>query len=341
MKDLVKKTPIPTAGVALGLASLGILLQPYSEALHIAAGALSLCLLLLLGTKIAGYSRMVREDLKNPIFAGVFATLFMTLMQLATYLVPYSFIAALVLWCAAILAHFCLMAWFSFTFIFKFDLKQVFPTHFIAYVGIIVASLTSPAFGLEYFGLAIFWFGLACFTLLLVVMVYRYVKHEVPESAKPLFCIFAAPMSLSLAGYLTVATEPETMLVLVMAILAQLSLVVVLTQLPKLLRLSFYPSYAAMTFPFVVCATALAKATVYFEMLGINEVVLLVLNGLVVAETVFATVMVLYVLACYLRFFFVRTARSAGRQAQATGIPAAITARSQSSLQSLPAHKAS
>ena len=165
MKDIIKKVPLPTAGVALGLASLGILLQPYSEVLHITAGGLSLLMVLILATKIIGYTHLVKEDLKNPIFAGAFATLFMTIMQLATYLVPLSFVAAFVIWCTAVLAHFSFIAWFTATFMVKFDIKQVFPTHFIAYVGIVVASLTSPVFGLGVFGMGIFWFGSACLSL--------------------------------------------------------------------------------------------------------------------------------------------------------------------------------
>ena len=304
MKAVIKKIPIPTAGVALGLASLGILLQPYSEVLHITAGILSLFMVLMLAMKIVAYPHMVREDLKNPIFAGAFATLFMTLMQLATYIAPLSFIVAFTIWCTAILAHFSFIAWFTATFILKFDPKQVFPTHFIAYVGIIVASLTSSAFGVEVLGMGIFWFGSVCFVALLVLMVYRYIKHEVPESAKPLFCIFAAPMSLSLAGYLTISPEPPVAAVIVMTVLAQLCLILVLTQLPKLLRLSFYPSYAAMTFPFVVCAIALTKATAFFAGHGAHEVLIAALHGLVVVQTILAVVMVLYVLTRYLHFFF-------------------------------------
>ena len=48
MRDIIKKVPIPTAGVALGLAALGNLLQPYAEVAHIACGALSLFLLSLI-----------------------------------------------------------------------------------------------------------------------------------------------------------------------------------------------------------------------------------------------------------------------------------------------------
>lgn len=306
MKAIIKKVPIPTAGVALGLAALGILLQPLSEVFHLVAGILSLFMVVMLALKIILFPRMVREDLKNPVFASVSATLFMTIMQLATYLAPFAYTPALVVWSAAIIAHFVLMIWFTIAFVVKFDLKTVFPTYFITYVGIIVASLTSPTFGMQEIGLIIFWFGFACYMVLLVVVGARYIKHEVPEPSKPLFCIFAAPMSLSLTGFLAVSPNPNAVGIAVMAVFAQLFLVLVILQMPKLLKLKFYPSYAAMTFPFVISASALLKTITYFESLGFGGALFTALHALSMIETLIAAIMVLYVFGHYLRFFFRR-----------------------------------
>ena len=72
MRDIIKKVPIPTAGVALGLAALGNLLQPYAEIAHIACGALSLFLVAMLVAKLIMFPSMLREDMKNSVFASVF-----------------------------------------------------------------------------------------------------------------------------------------------------------------------------------------------------------------------------------------------------------------------------
>lgn len=66
MKGIIQKVPIPTAGVALGLAALGILLQPLSEAFHIIAGVLSLIMVAFLAAKIIVFPAMIKEDLKTP-----------------------------------------------------------------------------------------------------------------------------------------------------------------------------------------------------------------------------------------------------------------------------------
>lgn len=247
MAELIKKVPIPTAGVALGLAALGNLLQPYSDMARGLCGALSLALVLLLLAKIVRHPDMIRADFKNPILASVSATLLMAIMQLSTYLAPATLWGGFALWAMAIGLHLGLMAWFTARFIRRFQLKEVFPTYFICYVGIIVASATSPIYGAEALGYGLFWFGFACYLVLLGVITYRYAKHEVPEGARPLFCIYTAPMSLSLVGYLATAADPSPLMVAVMLVLAQAFLVLVLARLPKFLALPFYPSYAAMT----------------------------------------------------------------------------------------------
>ena len=72
---------------------------------------------------------------------------------------------------------------------------------------------------------------------------------------------------------------------------------VVLFRLPKFLALKFYPSFAAMTFPFVICATALGKALACLTDAGwAVPHALFFLAGI---EAALATVMVCYVLARY------------------------------------------
>ena len=258
----------------------------------------------MLAAKIILFPGMIRDDLHNSIMASVSATLFMTLMQLAGYLAPFAFTPAFVLWSAAIVAHLALMGWFTVRFIAHFKLHEVFPTYFICYVGIVVASATAPTFGMEPVGHILFWFGFACYVALLALVTYRYAKHEAPESARPLFCIYTAPMSLSIVGYLATAPEPNPLFVGVMLVLAQALYAVVLSRLPVLLRLKFYPSYAAMTFPFVITATALGKALTFFQASGL--LVPEVLYVLFVAETAVSAIMVSYVFVHYLHFFFKR-----------------------------------
>lgn len=302
--SIIKKVPIPTAGVALGLAALGNLFQPYTEFLHLFCGALALILVVLLAAKIIAFPQLIRDDLRNSIMASVSATIFMTLMQLAVYLAPFAYQVALFIWAAAIFAHLGLMIWFTTRFIARFKLHEVFPTYFICYVGIVVASVTSPTFGMQRVGSLLFWLGFILYIALLALVTYRYAKHAIPEPARPLFCIYTAPMSLSLVGYLATAQNPHPLFVGILLLLAQVLFIVVLIRLPHLLRLQFYPSYAAMTFPFVITATALGKAVTYYRSLG--WAVSSALDVVFAVEMILATVMVFYVLGHYCNFFIRR-----------------------------------
>ena len=292
----IKRVPIPIGALALGLVALGGLLRPYWEPAAWFFGVIAAVLLLMLVAKAVFFPSMVKHDLGNSIFASVAVGAFMATMQIAALFEPLAPRAMFMLWAAAVAAHALWVIWFTWTFIRKFDLSQVFPTYFVCYVGIIVASITSPTFGMEALGHGIWWFGFIAYLALLVVVTLRYAQHEAPQPAKPLLCIYTAPMSLSLAGYFAVF-EPNVHVVAAMEVLAQAFLVFVLVKLPPMLKLPFYPSYAAFTFPFVITASALSKTT---ALLGDP----LWLHVLLMAETVFATAIVLYATARYLVFLF-------------------------------------
>lgn len=292
----IKRVPIPIGALALGLVALGGLLRPYAEPAAWIFGIAAAALLAMLALKAVAYPRMVKHDLQSSIFASVAVGSFMALMQIAALFAPLAPQAAFVLWAVAVVAHVVWIIWFTWAFIRKFDLSQVFPTYFVAYVGIIVASVTSPTFGQEALGRVIWWFGVAAYAVLLAVVTLRYTRHPAPQPARPLLCIYTAPMSLSLAGYFAVF-EPNPTVVIVMEVLAQGFFVFVLAKLPGMLKLPFYPSYAAFTFPFVITASALAKTCALFG----NPAWM---QALLVAETAFATVIVLYATVRYLVFLF-------------------------------------
>lgn len=303
MLDVIKGVPIPTAGVALGLAALGNLLGPAMGAARPVCGALSALLVLLVTCKVIAFPEMIKEDFKNPILASVSATFLMTIMQLAGYVAPLHQLFGMALWATAVGLHLSLMVWFARRYfrLRAFKLSQVFPTWFICFVGIIVASVTSPNFGMEAIGRVLFWGGFACYPVLLALVTLRYAKHPVPDAARPLFCIYSAPASLSIAGYLAVTDAPNLLFVGALLVVAQAMFVLVLMRVPAYVRGGFYPSYAAMTFPFVITATALMLSLQAFANAGVP--LPSVLNLVCVAETVFAAGMVAFVVFRYACFF--------------------------------------
>lgn len=304
MKTVIQKAPIPLCGVALGTAALGNLLQDMSETVRMACGVIAGILLIAVLLKLALFPAVIKEDMKNPIMACVAGTFPMALMVLSTYLKPAIGRMAFFLWVAAILLHIILMIYFTWRFILKLQMEKVFASYYIVYVGIAVAAVTAPFYGKQEFGRMVFWFAFFAFLILTILITARYLRYrKVPEPAKPLLCIYAAPMSLCIVAYMK-SVEPKMygMLIGMFAVACALYLFALIKAIGYL-RLPFYPSYASFTFPFVISATASKEITAYLAQAGCFVPLL---HYVVIIQTVIAVMLVGYTLVRFLLFFMVR-----------------------------------
>ena len=302
MKKIIQKVPVPLCGVMLGLAALGNLLQSYGEGIRYACGIIAALLLVLILLKLVLFPKMIKEDLQNPIMASVSATFPMALMLLSTYVKPWIGAIAKYIWLFAIVLHLILIIYFTIKFIVKLQMPKVFASYFIVYVGIVVAAVTAPAFEALAIGTAAFWFGFATLLLLLVLVTIRYIKFkQIPEPAQPLICIYAAPTSLCVAGYVQSVTPKSKGFLLTLLVLASILYVFALIKAIGYLKLKFYPSFAAFTFPFVISAIA-TKQTM--ACLANMKQPMPFLQYIVLIETIIAVIFVVYTFIRYMQFLF-------------------------------------
>lgn len=302
MKNIIQKVPLPICGVMLGFATLGNLLQSYGEKVRYACGILACFLLILVLLKLILFPHMIIADMKNPIMASVAATFPMALMLLSTYIKPWIGNVARFIWFFAILLHIILIIWFTVKFILKVQMPKVFASYYIVYVGIAAAAVTAPAYNALSIGTATFWFGFITLILLFVLITVRYVKYkEVPEPAKPLICIYAAPTSLCIAGYVQSVTPKSRGFLLAMLIAATILYVFALIKAIGYLKLKFYPSYSAFTFPFAVSAVAVKQTMACLANMGHP---IPWLSYIVLIETIIAVVFLLYTFIRYMQFLF-------------------------------------
>ncbi len=298
MKSIIERVPVPITGLLLGLAATGNLIQSYGESYRSIFGVASLIVFLAVMLKLIIKGEAVKKELENPVVASVYPTLTMGMMLLATYMKPVMPGIAPYFWGTAIVLHSALIIRFSLRFLKDYSIKKVFPSWYIVYVGIVVGSVTSPAFQMQALGRILFWFGLASYFALLPVVIKRvFVEKGIPEPAMPTLVIMCAPASLLLAGYMSAFPVKSMVMVIFLLVLSQLTYIYVLTKLPKLLGLKFYPSYSAFTFPMVITAISLKATAGYFGNLGMDYSIL----GIIVKFQEFAAVtLVLYVLVRYL-----------------------------------------
>lgn len=304
MKEVIKKISIPISGLMLALAAAGNLIGPYGSIYKNILGTVSAIIFLLLLIKIFTDTKAVIESLNNAVIASVAPTFPMGLMILSTYIKAFLPSIAYGLWITGLLIHSLLIVYFSKKFILNFDIKKVFPSYFVVYVGIVVGSVTAPAFNGEGLGQLLFWFGFISYSILLPIVIYRvFVIKSIPEPALPTITIFAAPGSLCLAGYMSSFQEKNMIIVWFLTILSSIIFFAVLLYMPKMLRLKFYPSYAAFTFPCVISAIAIKKTSQF--LININQGIPL-LTYVVKFQELLSIVIVVYVLIRYIAFIFVK-----------------------------------
>lgn len=301
---MIKKIPLPMAGLILGLLALGNLLQTYSPTIRWIFGAIGIVLYMMFVLRLAVGANKLTEELKNPVVAGVFATFPMATMLISTYLKQFIGGAAYYIWLLGILMHIVLILWFTVNIAAKKDIKTVFPTWFIMYVGIVVASVTTPAYKdialAGQIGQWCFWFGFVSYIILIPTVCYRmFVVKNVPEPAFATNVVFTAPGGLLLAGYMSAFAEKNMSIVMFLLIIPGIFYIYSLVMLPKVLKLKFYPSISAITFPTVITAIGFKMANAFFTKAGNN------IAGLPVAVKfleIVATFCILYALAVYVKF---------------------------------------
>ena len=264
-----KRVPLPLCGVALGFAALGNLLAAYSPYLKTLCGILAFVGILFVTCKYLTMPDAFVTDMKNPVTASVSGTYTMTLMLLAGYIKPILPVFAMILWYVAIVLHFVLIVYFTLNFILKIkipdDLMKVVASYFIVYVGIVVASVTAPAFNNIALGKICFLIGFILYIPLFFYVSFRYIKLGNKKiEAKALACIYAAPASLCVAGYISSFEQKNAEFLSILydfSFVSYLIAVLVILDVFKNYTADkkkhrFYPSYAGFTFPFVISAIA-------------------------------------------------------------------------------------
>lgn len=304
MKNFLKIIPIPICGLILALVSLGNLLKIDGlPKFGNAVGLIGIALMCLVVFKVIFTFKHTLSHLNNHIVASVAPTFTMALMVICTYFLEFEAIQPYLsyIWLGIVFLQFVLMLYFAYFFLLSKSVKihHVYPSWFIIFVGIGVISITSSNFYPE-FGRWIFWVALSFYLVLLPIILYRVVHvKNMEESALPLITIIAAPGSLCLTGYLNAFDNENIWLVTLLIVLSQGLYFVILTKLPKLLAIDFYPSYAAFTFPLVISAMAMTTTANFYSELGYSASLL---HWVALAESILAFMIVFYVLFKYIHY---------------------------------------
>ena len=266
----LRNLPMAAGGFSAAFAALGNLLASYGDMIRYICGILSASMLFMFMLKLIFDWENVKKELKTPGVLSVFPTTTIAVILLCPYLKPFWGMISVYIWYGAVIAHLYIMALFIKLFVIdEFKLQNIFPGWFVVSTGIVAASGNSGAMGTEAVGRILFYLGFLLSLATAILVIYRMLKLALPEPLRPTIAIFNAPAGLIIVGHFSAFELRNTFLIYAMLVLALAAYIYVCFHMVSILKLKFYPTYTALTFPFVISAAGFRVANAFLVESGI------------------------------------------------------------------------
>ncbi len=298
----IRNLPVPLFGSVMGLSGLSIALMrldPNQWTHTLGLGLLGLTtlwfglLVLGYGIKFVRFRDRVQAEFQHPVRLHFFPAISISLLLLAIgYLDIARGLSAAFWWLGAVL-HFVLLLRTLRVWFFKGLPLQTFnPAWFIPVVG----TLLVPVAGVYHAPAEISWFffsiGLVFWIAMLGMTLNRVIFHAgLPEKMLPTLFILIAPPAVAFIAYMGLTGDLDSFAKM-LYFHALFTTVLILSFADRFIRLPFYLSWWAYTFPLAAITLAsiryhVAGGPLFFYQLGIG---LLLLLCLIVAVVAFRTI---------------------------------------------------
>ncbi|KKN26407.1 hypothetical protein LCGC14_0875100 [marine sediment metagenome] len=300
-RESIGKIPANLAGLGLGVACLGTVFLNFNILFAYILSGIAVIILCIYLLKIVINISAFKNDLQHPLFSAIIPTFTMGMMTLSTSLGRMLFEAGRIMWILAVIFHILLLINFLRNILKEFQFQNILPSYFIPPVGIVVACVSGGIFNFPFICETLFYFGFISYFITLTLVILRLRLGNIPIPKKPTLAILAAPASLCLAGYLSLSSVPNPVIISILVPLSIIMTITVYVMFFKLLRIPFNPGYSAYTFPMAISAVAMLKFTDYLKNLGNTWSIIIEIFA--IFEVYIATVIVVYVGIRYLLFY--------------------------------------
>ena len=291
--------PVTLFGAGLGLAGFatawreiaavfgwGILLS--KVLVGIALGVFAI-LVILYGIKVLRHFPAVKAEFRHPVTSNFFSAATMTLMILASHLGQAAPLLAEGIWIVAAVINVAISV-IIVTFWIGRDchISQVAPVWFIPVVGNLVIPIVGAPMGYTQLGWMIFAVGLLFWLVLFTVILYRLIfERPLENPQRPSLFILIAPPALCFVSYVVLKGGLVDGVASMFLGVSIFMLLILLPQVPALMRLPFGISWWSYTFPLAVFSVACtlyadavnhaaAAALSVAAIIGVSMIVLLV-----------------------------------------------------------------
>jgi tellurite resistance protein len=255
------------------------------------AAALFCVLLALYLIKIVRWREAVAAELGHPIHINFFPTISISMLLLAVGTLPYWPGVAGVLWVVATSLHLLLTLYIMGVWIHHehFEIHHINPAWFIPVVGNVLVPIAGVPLGFGELSWFFFSVGMVFWLVLFTIIVYRMLfHHPMAERLMPTFFILIAPPAVGFIAYLQLVGQLDAFARILLYAGLFLTLLLA-TQSGRFLRIPFYLSWWAYSFPLAAIAIA---TLVMYEKTG-----LIVFAGLGWLLLTLVTLMVVYLLS--------------------------------------------
>ncbi len=238
----------------------------------------------LYSTKVLRFRAAVLAELRHPVKLNFFPAISISLLLLSIAFLPLHAELARGLWLAGTLLHLVLTLYVINVWMHHEHLKiqHMNPAWFIPVVGNVLVPIAGVGFGFVDLSWFFFSFGMLFWILLLAIVFNRVLFHDpIDERLLPTLFILIAPPAVGFIAYSRLVPEIDTFGR--MLYFSGLFLTLLLfTQAPRFLRLQFFLSWWAYSFPLAAISIASfvmaeRSGTLFYRDLGLGLLVLLTL----------------------------------------------------------------
>jgi len=230
----------------------GLLVVAYTVFILVSAGYL---------VKVCKYPHAVRDEFNHPIRANFFATISISLMLLSAGTAGFMPDVAHVLWISGtILQSVFTLVIVNRWIIREYDIAHSNPAWFLPVVGNIIV----PIAGVQYIHRELAWFffcvGIFFWFVLFTVIFYRIVFHrQIVDKLIPTLAIMIGPPSLGFLSYIQITGQIDNFARGLLYV-ALFFVILLLSMSNTFMKLNFYVSWWAFTFPFCSITIAALQA---------------------------------------------------------------------------------
>ncbi|MGP9831824.1 SLAC1 anion channel family protein [Marinobacter sp. NSM] len=297
--------PVSWFAMVMGLAGLTIALHRAEAAFSLPSTAsfaalvltitVFISLVVLYALKATRYPRQVEAELNHPIKLNFAPTISIGLILISIAMFPHHQGTSLIIWGVGTALHlgftlYVLSAWIHHT---HFEINHMNPAWFIPIVGNILVPIAGVQHGFTELSWFFFSIGLVFWLVLLTIIFNRmFFHHPLPGKLLPTLFILIAPPAVGFVSWLQLTGELDSF-ARVLYYSALFLTLMLFTQVSRFLKLQFFLSWWAYSFP--MAAITIATLTMYqrldspfFKWLGVAllGLLMLLISGLVLRTAI-------------------------------------------------------